>query len=128
MKKYLLIPLLIFSMLLTLCGCGKTDLTAAQMSADYTSTNDTVKPDTDGTESLAVEVEQEKETGYPTGKMTLDLPENEILSAASCANGIIYVACISMDDSSYLSGTRIWWTEMRMFRRLCLRMTVRCGI
>ena len=41
MKKYLLIPLLIFSMLLALCGCGKTDLPSAQVSGDYTNTNDT---------------------------------------------------------------------------------------
>ena len=108
MKKTILISFLILSMLLALCGCGKTDLTATQVSGDYTTTTDTGKTDVgDDDESLAVEVEQEKETGYPTGKMTLDLPENEILSAAACANGIIYVACMSMDDSSYLSGTRI---------------------
>ena len=110
MKKHFLIPLLIFSMLLALCGCGKTDLTAAQVSGDYTNTNDTDdtgKTDIGGTESLAVEVEQKKETGYPTGRMEIDLSENEILSSAACANGMIYVACMSMDDSSYLSGTRI---------------------
>jgi len=110
MKKHLLIPLLIFSMLLALCGCGKADLTAAQVSGDYTNTNDTDdtgKTDIGGTESLAVEVEQEKETDYPNGKVALDLAANEHLSYAACAGRTIYVSCKSADENGFVSGARI---------------------
>ena len=107
MKKRILASILILLLCPTLFGCGKTDLPAAQADDDANGTNETTQTDVDETESLAVEVEQEEETGYPNGKVTLDLKDHEYISCAACADGMIYVACKHTDESGYLIGSRI---------------------
>lgn len=107
MKKRILAFIMILLLCPTLFGCGKTDLPAAQTDGDTNGTNETAKTDVDETKSLAVEIEQEEETGYPNGKVTLDLADHEYISCAACADGRIYVACKHTDESGYLTGSRI---------------------